>query len=181
MARDYLAMYLNVRFSFGDRNVVAIRHFSSDPARLTEAIRGGNLFTDLNVLKDEAGRVAHFKQVTVLLDSTLPGRKSILPAAARRNLKKINSEFEAALYAVNPSSMKGKIFDFNIRSGIRNINLPRPYRDGSAGQSTFKSGWFDMQPNGDVVFEIHPPAIIDGHGFVAVTFRGWDQMLLTQM
>lgn len=181
MARDYLAMYLNVAFSFGDRNPIAIRHFSADTARLADAIRNGNLFTDLNALKEEARRVEHFKQVTVLLDSTLSGRKNILPAAAQSNLRRIYSKLQAAFYAVNPSSMKGRIFDFNIRSGIRNIDLPRPYTDGFAGSGTFKSGWFDMQPNGDVVFELHPPAIIDGHGFVAVTFRGWDRILLTSM
>ncbi len=180
MARDYLAMYLNVQFNFGEFNVVAIRHFSANTARLAEAIRNGNLFTDLTALKHEATMVEQQKEITVLLDSTLPGRKKILPAAAQENLSNINNIYskfyEARTNPVNPPRI-----DFNIRSGIRNINLPRPYIDGFASYSTFKSGYFDMSINGDADIKIHPPTPIDGHVYFAVTFSKWDRMLLVNM
>lgn len=145
MASDYLAMYLKVAFDMGELgNVVAIRHFSAATSRLSDAVKSGNLFTEPEDVKIEAQQCAAQRQVTVLVDSTLPGRNKILPQegkdAADRILKKLNDIQNAPPSA--PVIGGTTISSISIRSGMRNMSLPRPYRQGFVDNRNFRSGVF---------------------------------------
>lgn len=182
MANDYLAMYISIAFDLGEiGNIVAIRHFSATTARLSAAIQSKSFFTDLNDVKNEAQLVAQARQVTILLDSTLPGRKNIIPRAASTNLSRIYSKFNNLLNPAQPKpTVTGPyIADFNIRSGMRNLSLPRPYKDEIVDSQHFKGGVFDMGINGGARFRVIPPVILDNNIFLGVTFHGWSRMLLT--
>lgn len=182
MASDYLAMYLQVQFDMGETgNVVAIRHFSAATSRLSDAVINGNLFTDLSDVKIEAGQCAAQSRVVVLIDSSLPGRNKILPPegrqAAARILNKLNDIQNTPPSA--PVFGGPKITSISIRSGMRNMSLPRPYRQGFVDNRNFRSGVFSMDTTGGVRFEVIPPVFVNGNLFFAVTFFGWDRMLLT--
>jgi hypothetical protein len=180
MASDYLAMYLKVAFDMGELgNVVAIRHFSAATSRLSDAVKSGNLFTDLEDVKIEAQQCAAQKRVTVLLDSTLPGRDKILPQegkdAVDRILKKLNDLSNPTAPIIGGPA----ISSISIRSGMRNMSFPRPYRQGFVDNRNFRSSLFSMDTSGGTRFQIIPPVSFNGNMFFAVTFFGWDQMLLT--
>ncbi len=181
MASDYLAMYLQVKFDLGEiGNVVAIRHFSATTSRLSDAVKSGKLFTDLEDVKKEAQQVAAQKQVTVLLDSSLPGRDKILPQEGKDNVDKILKRLNALQNPVQPQPTIGgpQISSISIRSGMRNMSLPRPYRQGFVDNSAFRSSLFSMDTSGGGKFIIVSPVSFNGNSFSAVTFYGWDQMLL---
>lgn len=183
MAKDYLAMYLQVTFDLAEASsIVAIRHFSAHTSRLSDAVKSGNLFTDMEDVRIEARQAVAQKQVTVLLDSTLPGRKQILPPDAEANLKTIMSKLDDRVTSsqTGPRGFAGpKISSISIRSGLRNMSLPRPYKQGFVDNRTFTSGVFDMSTSGGAHFTKIPPVQINGDMYHAVTFHNWGQMMLT--
>ena len=180
MASDYLAMYLQVAFNMGEiGNVVAIRHFSAATSRLSDAVKSETLFTDLEDVKKEAQQCAAQKRVVVLLDSTLPGRDKILPQEGKdaidRILKKLNDLSNPTAPIIGGST----ISSISIRCGMRNMSFPRPYKQGFVDNQNFRGQLFSMDTSGGTRFQIIPPVSFNGNMFFAVTFFGWDQMLLT--
>jgi hypothetical protein len=183
MPNDYLAMYLKVNFGSGKPDaVVAIRHFSANKSRLSDAIKSGNLFTDFEQVKKEASQVRAQKNITVLLDSSLPGRNNILPQEGKDGVNLIISEIGNLLNPSQPNPAIGGpiISSLKLWSGMRNMSLPRPYKVGF-NDTIFKPNYLSMHTIGIVRFSPVVPVVFEANLYMAVSFSGWDDMFTVIM
>ena len=181
MAMEYLAMYIEVQFQMGqtENPIVPVRHFSSSRPRLGEAVQSGNLFTDINDALREFDLIlaSPKKEISVLFDSSLPGRENIIKGRAKTGMKEINKTMadevakRAQIPAIQP---RPDVSGFTLFFGMKTVKtpFPRPILDVVHWRNFFtKPGAFAEVSSPNFERVTRP---VNGNFFEAMTFRDWN-------
>lgn len=183
MALEYLAMYIEVQFEMGatENPILPVRHFASSRPKLGEAVKSGELFTDLDAALREWDLIkSRSREISVLFDSTLPGRQNIIKGNAKSGLSAINKTLEerAAANAAIPAIRRPDVSGFTLFFGMKTstTRFPRPIIDVIHWRNFFTKPGAYVEVTGPT-FErnvvILPPNI-----FEAMTFRDWGNMFV---
>ena len=184
MALEYLAKYIEVQFNMGQTNnpIVPIRHFASSRRKLGEAVKAGDLFTDMDAAIREWELITKGAlEISVLFDSTLPGRQNIIKKDAKKGLSGINktmAEMEAARSKI-PAITRPDVSGMSLFFGMKTVHnhYPRSILDVTTWRKFFtKPGRF---------LEVSAPTferntVVFGMNiFEAITFRSWNTMAIS--
>lgn len=184
MAEEYLAMYIEVQFNMGQTNnpIVPIRHFASSRPRLGQAVQNGDLFTDLDAALREWELITNGAlEISVLFDSTLPGRKNIIKGQAKKGMAEINvtmalkEHAQSQIPAIQRPDVSGLALFFGMKTA--KTPYPRPILDVTTWRKFF------TKPGAYV--EVSAPtferkfAFLSNNLFEAMTFRQWNTMAIS--
>jgi hypothetical protein len=182
MASEYLAMYIEVQFVSGrvDNPIVPIRHFASSRPRLGEAVRSGEFFTDMDAaLREWKLCTSGALEISVLFDSTLPGRENIIKGRAKKGMAEIADTMEAKEHAMAqiPAIQRPDVSGFTLFFGTKTSKTPYP-------REVDISKWRNFFTKPGAYIELSAPSFervtrdFNGNTFTAMTFRDWSMMAI---
>lgn len=174
-------MYIEIQFSMGavDNPIVPVRQFASSRPKLGKAVMSGIFFTDMDEALSEWNQVTNgAKEISVLFDSTLPGRKNIIKGPAKKGLSEINLTLaqEEHARAQIPAISGPDVSGFTLFFGMKKANTPypRPVLD--------VVHWRNFFTRPGAYVEISAPtfernfALLGTNVFESLTFRRWNIM-----
>lgn len=179
MALEYLAMYIEVQFNMGqvDNPIVPIRHFASSRVKLGEAVKRGDLFTDMDAALREWNLLRRALEISVLFDSTLPGRENIIKGKAKKGMTEVNETIALQEHAHSqiPAITRPGVSGFSLFFGMKTAKTQYP-------RSVHIVNWRNFFTKPGAYLEISGPtfernkADSGGNSFEAMTFRQWNTM-----
>ena len=185
MALEYLAMYIEIQFRMGatENPIVPIRHFASARLRLSEAVKSGNFFTDMEEALREWNLIRNgAREISVLVDSTLPGRENIIKGAAKKGLAEVNDTMALAEHARSqiPAITRPDVSGFTLFFGMKTVKtpFPRPILDIVHWRNFFTKPGAYVELTGGPTFERNS-VDFQSNRFDAITFREWGTMIIS--
>ena len=180
MALEYLAMYVEIQFVPGkvDNPIVPIRHFASSRTRLGEAVRSGEFFTDMGTAIREWNFCTNGAlEISVLFDSTLPGRENIIKGRAKTGLSEINETMARQEHAMSqiPAIQRPDVSTARLFFGMKTAKAQFP-------REVDISKWRNFFTKPGAYIELWGPTFernirdFNGNTFSAMTFREWSTM-----
>jgi len=184
MASEYLAMYIGLKFGPGSSNawVSPIRHFASSRAKISNAIKSNSLFTDIGDANKEWGllKLQKPKELSVLFDTTQPGRENIIKGPSKNMPHVINMSlfFLERAHAAKPSIGGPEVYEVILFYGMKTIknHYPGHFLDVLQWRKYFTKPGHYAEFTGSS-FERNV-ASFGGFKFEAITFRNWYNMVI---
>ncbi len=173
MAKDYLAMYLEITTDMGKAtHFIPIMHFAENVARLTQDIKDEAFYTNevrLGMALERIKNQTPF-HIAVLFVSTLPAMKTIMSNAALKEMRLMSADLKAILNPPVTAPVIGKpeLFTVSIKMGMKNKSTPYP-KDFVEMRTNFTTGQFVVQFSDVQVTET--PLVINNNIFIALTFH----------
>jgi hypothetical protein len=184
MSLEYLAMYIGLRFGQGvyDKMISPVRHFASSRTKISDAIKSGKLFTDMNDANSEWDliKLQKPKELSVLFDTTLPGRENIIKGHSKNMPFVINLSLfgEERAHASKPSIGGPEIYEVTLFYGMKTVknHYPTSPLDIVHWQNYFtKQGHYGEFTGPSFERNV---ASFGGFKFEAITFRNWYNMVV---
>jgi hypothetical protein len=182
MSLEYLAMYIGLGFDQGqyDKMVFPVRHFASSRTKISDAIKSDKLFTDMADANREFEliKLQKPKELSVLFDTTLPGRENIFKGPSKNMPIAVNISLGLLqrAHAAKPSIGGPEIYEVLLFYGMKTVknHYPRSPLDIVHWKGNFTKPGHFAEFTGST-FERNF-ASFGGFKFEAITFRNWDTM-----
>jgi len=180
MALEYLAMYIEIQFVSGkvDNPVVPIRHFASSRPKLGEAVRSGDFFTDMDAAIREWNLATNgAREISVLFDSTLPGREKIIKGRAEKGMSEVKETMARQEHALSqiPAIQRPDVSGFTLFFGMKTFKTRYP-------REVMITTWRNFFTKPGAYVELSNPSFernsrdLNGNTFEAMTVRDWSLM-----
>jgi hypothetical protein len=159
---------------------VPIRHFASTRSKLGVAVQSGDFFTDMHAAMREWQLIIHgATEISVLFDSTLPGRENIIKGNAKKGMSDIKQTMalQEHAHAQIPAIRRPDVSGFSLFFGMKMIKTQYPRSINVVTWRKFftKPGAF-LELSGPT-FERNVVAF-GQNNFEAMTFRSWNLMAI---